>query len=54
MSTVPLPGEWIPIWGTYLKMLRVYELPTKTLTSGVVLSGGQWLAQHITGQKDSE
>ena len=54
MSMQPLPGEWIAIWGSYLRMLRLYELPTKTVTSGLVLSGGQWIGQRITGERNDE
>ena len=43
--SVPLPGENIPIWGSYLRALRARPILVKALTSSVAMTTAEYISQ---------
>ena len=42
--SVPLPGENIPIWGSYLRALRARPILVKALTSSVAMTTAEYIS----------
>ena len=50
----PLPGENIPIWGSYLKALRAAPILVKSLTSSVAMATAEYISQKSAGVDDGK
>ena len=52
--SVPLPGENIPIWGSYLRALRARPILVKALTSSVAMTTAEYISQKMAGIEDQK
>jgi hypothetical protein len=49
-----LPGENIPIWGSYLRALRAAPILVKSLTSSAAMATAEYISQKSAGIEDKK